>query len=426
MEMSHASLLSPFWCPLNIIIKCIYFRKGHRTQLYQNFICLSHGCNIKCHGCILITELSMKTKYHSFLKKYASYLVLFFLFFLLVFVLKNLQTKERKTTFNINFLERYKNTPTLEIAGFEEGENWKGNFTRDSGRTFDGDTGMNIFTQGKPNIITLFKPLNLTAFDAVFAYVNVDTEEMIKKIDTLVFTFQDKNKSRASFIVPSLKSGWNFLTMQKKEFKQNNFDWNEIEETFVELTSKKGETAQIALDRIWTEQSIKDKTDFISYPKEFFNLKTVGKKTFLHLGSPLLTQVLFNKMIEKNDFSYTVSFAPKKFGTFGLSFQTNTKIDEGYLFAIEGTQMNTWRLYKKEGKKEVTIIQDFLKSNIFEKEAYLWLRVEKKGTKIILSFSVNNQQYIPLKETEDSSFSKGYVGIFSKGSYLINSVEVKE
>ena len=34
-----------------------------------------------------------------------------------------------------------------------------GNFTRDSGRTFDGDTGMNIFTQGKPNIITLSKPL---------------------------------------------------------------------------------------------------------------------------------------------------------------------------------------------------------------------------------------------------------------------------
>jgi len=54
------------------------------------------------------------------------------------------------------------------------------------------------------------------------------------------------------------------------------------------------------------------------------------------------------------------------------------------------------------------------------------MRVEKKGNKMSLSFSVNNQQYIPLKETEDSSFSKGYVGIFSRGSYLINSVEVKE
>ena len=102
------------------------------------------------------------------MKKYASYFVLIFLFFFLAFVLKNLQNKERKTTFNINFLERYKDVPTLEIAGFEEGENWRGNFTRDSGRTFDGDTGMNIFTQGKPNIITLSKTLNLTAFDAVF------------------------------------------------------------------------------------------------------------------------------------------------------------------------------------------------------------------------------------------------------------------
>ncbi len=360
------------------------------------------------------------------MKKYASYFVLIFLFFLLAFVLKNLQNKERKTTFNINFLERYKDVPTLEIAGFEEGENWRGNFTRDSGRTFDGDTGMNIFTQGKPNIITLSKPLNLTAFDAVFAYVNIDTEEMIKRIDSLVIGFQTKDNNKATFVVPPLKPGWNLLSLPKKDFKQNQFDWGQVEETSVELTAKKGETAQIALDRIWTQKSIKDKTDFIVYPKEFFNLKTAGKKTFLHLGSPLLTQVLFNKSVEENDFSYTVSFAPKKFGTFGLSFQTNTKIDEGYFFAIEGEQTNTWRLYKKEGGKEVTIAQDSLKSNIFEKEAYLWLRVEKKGNKMNLSFSVNNQQYVSFKEVEDSSFSKGYVGIFSKGSYLINSVEVKE
>lgn len=368
----------------------------------------------------------LKTKYHSFFKKYASHLVLVFLFFLLVFVLKNLQNKERKTTFAINFLERYKDAPTLEIAGFEEGESWKGNFTRDSGRTFDGDTGMNIFTQEKSNIITLIKPLNLAPFDTIFAYIIIDSEEMIKKIDSLVIGFQTKDKNKATFIVQPLKSGWNLLTMSKNNFKQNKFNWKEIEETSVELTAKKGETAQIALDRIWTQQSMKGKTDFLSYPKEFFNLKTVGKKTFLHLGSPLMTRVLFNKIIERNDFSYTVSFAPKKFGTFGLSFQTNTNLDAGYFFAIEGEQTNTWRLYKKEGGKEITIAQDSLKSNIFEKEAYLWLRVEKKGNKITLSFSVNNQQYIPLKETEDSSFSKGYVGIFSKGSYLINSVEVKE
>lgn len=368
----------------------------------------------------------MKTKYHTFFKKNASYLVLIFLFFLLAFVLKNLQNKERKTTFNINFLERYKDAPTLEIAGFEEGENWKGNFTRDSGRTFDGDTGMNIFTQEKPNVITLSKPLNLNVYDTVFAYINVDTAEMIKKIDSLVIGFQTKDKNKATFVVPPLKLGWNLLTLTKSGFKQNKFDWGQVEEISVELTAKKGETAQIALDRIWSQQSMKDQTDFSSYPKEFFNLKTVGKKTFLHLGSPLLTQVLFNKTVERNDFSYTVSFAPKKFGTFGLSFQTNTRLDEGYFFAIEGTQMNTWRLFKKEGGKEITIAQDSLKSNIFEKEAYLWLRIEKKGYKIIPSFSINNQQYIPFKDVEDASFSKGYVGIFSQGSYLINSVEVKE
>lgn len=368
----------------------------------------------------------MKTKYRSFLKKYSSYLVLAFLFLLLVFILKNLQNKELKTTFNINFLEIYKDSPTLEIAGFDEGENWKGNFTRDSGRTFDGETGMNIFTQGKPNMITLHKPFDLSGYDNVFSYLYLDSEDEMRKIDSVVFGFQDKSDKDASFKAPSLKAGWNLLSMSKNKFVQNNINWKEISAVYVELIAKKGETAQIALDRIWAQKPLVFSNYFKSYTKQFPNLKTVGKKTFLHLGSPLLTQVLFNKMIGKNDFSYTVSFAPKKFGTFGLSFQTNTRLDEGYFFAIEGTQMNTWRLYKKKGGKEVVIAQDSLKSNLFEKEAYLWLRVEKKGNRITPSFSINNQQYIPFKEVKDASFSKGYVGIFSQGSYLINSVEVKE
>jgi hypothetical protein len=144
------------------------------------------------------------------------------------------------------------------------------------------------------------------------------------------------------------------------------------------------------------------------------------------LGSPFLTQTIFNKSVNNRDFSYTVSFAPKKFGSFGLSFQTNEKSDEGYFFVIEGAQMNAWRLYKKEGGNEVAISHGSLTSSIFEKEAYLWLRVEKKGNSLTPAYSINNQRYIPFKTIEDSSFSRGYVGIFSQGSFLVNSVEVKE
>lgn len=367
----------------------------------------------------------MKTKYHAFFRKYSSYLVLAFLFFLLAIVLKNLQNKERKTTFHLNFLERYKDVPTLEIAGFEEGENWKGNFTRDSGRTFDGDTGMNIFTQGKPNVITLNKPFDLFGYDNVYAYLYLDSEDEIRKIDSVVFGFRDKDDKGASFKVPTLKAGWNLLSMPKSKFVQNNINWKEISAVNVELIPTKGNTAQIALDRIWAQKPLKNTADFISYVKEYMNLKTLGKKTYLHLGSPFLTHTLFSKNIN-NDFSYTISLAPKKLGLFGLSFQTDTRLDNGYFFSIGGAQMDSWMFYKKEGGNTLPISNGRLKSNIFEKEAYLWLRVEKKGKDITFSYSVNNQLYVPIKELEDSSFSKGYMGIFSQGSYLINSVEVKE
>ena len=72
------------------------------------------------------------------------------------------------------------------------------------------------------------------------AYVNIDTEEMIKRIDSLVIGFQTKDNNKATFVVPPLKPGWNLLSLPKKDFKQNQFDWGQVEETSVELTAKKG------------------------------------------------------------------------------------------------------------------------------------------------------------------------------------------
>ena len=63
---------------------------------------------------------------------------------------------------------------------------------------------------------------------------------------------------------------------------------------------------------------------------------------------------------------------------------------------------------------------------MFEKDAYLWLRAEKKGDRIDISSSVNSQLFTPIIQTKDGTFKNGSLGVFSKGAYLIDSLEVKE
>ena len=77
-------------------------------------------------------------------------------------------------------MEQYKDSPTLKLPDLMR-ENWKGISLATRGGPLTGH-GYEYIYPGKPNIITLNKPLNLAPFDTIYTYVNIDTEEMIQKL----------------------------------------------------------------------------------------------------------------------------------------------------------------------------------------------------------------------------------------------------
>ena len=362
----------------------------------------------------------------SFYKKYIPYLLLTLLFFSLTYILKNIQFKERKTTFSQKFKEIYKDTPTVEIAGFNEAEQWQGNFTLDSLRSFDGATGMNLSSENQiQKKVTLQKQMNLSGYENIYVYVYAQSKEMIDNIEEFSVGFSLKDKSETMAPITGFHEGWNLVTIPMKLFKPPPSNFKEIDSVFLLLSSKKRVSTQISMDRLWTQKDVKNINIFSEFKPQFLNLKTIGKSTYLQTSSPEITNVVLNKEV-KNDFSYVVGFAPEKYGVFGMSFQTDKTNKNGYYFEASGQQMDSWRLYKREEGKETMLASGSFKNNVFEKGAYLWLMAEKKGDKIDISFSINSQLFTPIIQTKDNSFKKGFVGIYSKGSYLIDSLEVKE
>ncbi|OGK62628.1 hypothetical protein A2334_03350 [Candidatus Roizmanbacteria bacterium RIFOXYB2_FULL_38_10] len=360
-------------------------------------------------------------------KRYAPYIILGVISISFLLILRAYRPHELKTSLSLRFKELFSNTPTVEIAGFDEGENWKGNYTRDSMQTFDGETGVNLFsTQNKPNTVSLYKSFDLSPYKTIFAYIYLKNELIFQRVESLTVGFQSKDKDKTSYTIHDLKKGWSLIAMDKEDFKNKDFDWKKIDSTTLELVSKKGETVQLTFDRIWAQNPNSDSKLFLSYMSQFVNHKTIGKSTFLHLASPKSTNLVLRKLIEKNDFSYTVTFAPLKLGSFGLSFLTDPQLENGYFFTLNGKQMNQWQLTKKTKKNIAILAEGELKNNTLEKQAYLWLRVEKRGEKITPSISLDGQNYLSIQEYKDSAFSKGYLGVLYEGSFLVDSIEVKE
>jgi len=354
---------------------------------------------------------------------YAGFAVIVIVLF---FVLKNLGPRELKTSFSLNFPDTYAGKQTLEIANFGEGENWKGNYTFDSVRTFDDEVGMNIFsTQEVPASISRVRRLDLSGYDTLFAYVLAPDAQTASHIARLSIGFRNA-KDETSFKVTNLKEGWNYLVLAKKDFSSKNFDWKTTESAFVELVSKKGTTAQIALDRLWAQNSQMDNDAFLTYDKRYLNLKTLNKETYLNLASPIEASVLFDKEIKRDNFSYTVALAPLKPGSFGLMFGMDKSMKNGFRFTLAGNRMNSFVLEKLEENGHKVLSRGEIKNTLMEKEALLFMRVEQRGSKLTVGASYDNQEYQPITQTDDAVFSPGYAGIQYNGSYLIESVEVKE
>lgn len=359
------------------------------------------------------------------LPAWAVYFIFGFLCLGVLFILRLIRPSTLHTTYALAFPDIYQSTPTVEIAGFTEAERWKGMYTLDSQRSIDGETGMNIFSMnGTPTKITLQKKLNLKNYGKLYAYLFISDNANLQNLKQLSVGLTDGKGGAAAYNLTGLKVGWNYIAVNLADF-QPKIDLSDITTFTVELFSQKNQTTQITLDRIWTQPPLKTDS-FAKVDTTYVNLETLSKKTFLHLSSPAPVNTLFTKTTTVSRFAYTVGLSPLKSGTFGLSFLIDPKSTDGYYFLIAGRQMNEWHLIKKEGGHETELQQGALPGGTFENGAMVWIRVEKDGDDISLSYTINGQQYAAVTKYRDSTYNRGNFGLVSTGSYLIDSVDIKE
>ncbi len=333
-----------------------------------------------------------------------------------------------KTVLSIRFTEAYDKFPTTEIADFSQSENWKGDFTRDTMRTFEGETGLNLFsTNGKKAVITLNKSLSIPQNDTFFLYVFAANQEMVNRIQKLSLVFLTDNNS-TQYDIKNLTSGWNLITIPKNSFSPaggNDFSWNSVKAVSLSLEGKNDSFTQLTFNRIWSQKNL-TYASLASYSKNYTSLKTMARRTYLHLASPTSINTVFDKKVTARNFMYTTSFAPLTFGTFALSFLQDKASGDGYRFLLEEERMDHWKLVAIKHGKEVLLQQGKLRINTTEKEAYMWLRVKKIGSQITLFSSVNGNSFEQIGEVQDTRFSSGFMGIHSKGSYLVDSILINE
>lgn len=360
-------------------------------------------------------------------KRFIPYVLIALVLTAMFLLLNSFRPRERKMTFSRNFKETIKEDQSFEIAGFTEGESWNGNYTFDNARSFDGEVGMNIFsTPNSPVTITRIRPMDLSAYDAIYAFIYMPQEDTVSQIQELQIGFENEDGIRTTANLAPKQKGWNLVKTTKKAFSQKDFNWSQVTKTTVRLLSKNGFTVQIALDRIWAQNKM-DSSGFITgYTPEFVNLKKVNKDTYLHLAAPIAKSLGFDKEVG-NDFTYTVLLAPMKAGSFTLLFQTDKENNNGYRFSLDGSRMAQWKLAIRNNNAEKTIAEGLLKNSVLENEAYTWLRVEKKGSAITASYSLDGSRYQPIvDQVRDNTLRKGFIGIAYKGAYLIDSVSVEE
>jgi hypothetical protein len=358
--------------------------------------------------------------------KWVVYLIFTVLSLAVLFVLRVIRPHDLQTTYSLMFQDIYKKSPVLEIAAFQQSERWVGNYTFDSERSIDENVGMSIFSMNSsPTKITLKKNIDLSPYNDVHLYVYMDSRDSLDGIKSLRLLFSDSKEKEAYYEISPLKTGWNYIRIKLSDFVSENADRSAVRSVSLELTSKKNRTAQVSFDRLWAQHEVR-KEDFVSFDPSYVNLKTVFKKTYLHVSSPRETKVVFPKSLNTSSFSYTVGLSPLKFGALGISFLTDSRVENGYIFAVNGKTMDRWRILRRTDGKDTVLKSGALAPNTFEKGAMIWLRAEKKGNAISVSYTVNGQQYIPLTDISDRGFSKGYIGVLASGAYLIDSVDVKE
>lgn len=343
---------------------------------------------------------------------------IFFVFILVAYFSNFKRNTQSNLPLHFEWSNSYKNN-SIEIAGFTEEENWIGDYTLDSERSLDGNTGLNMYSQNNiQRDIRLIKEIDLTPYNFIFMTIYVEDEQFLQQKDNFIFYYITNEKKEFNTPIIGIKRGWNLF-----KFK-NTLTNKKVSAVGFKLNSLNKQVSQITLDRIWAEKNDRPYMSRISVLDPIsVSFKTIDAHTYLNLFSSGLNRISFIQSTELTDFTATFKAIPESKGSLGFFITSKELSDSEVSFLI--THENKWKLETTDKKNSQKNIASGKVQELYNISTPLWLRIIRKGSVLIVDYSINGNIFNTLVKTDKISIGPGSFGLLSNGSFLLDYLDLK-
>ena len=329
--------------------------------------------------------------------------ILLLLISLALFILE-----QQKKFITVDFSKHYYPNKTIELTGFEEGEQWRGNFSYDSKRVLEGKSSL-VFSSwyGAKNSITKEETVPLTdGYTKGYVSIFINEKKGLLSIDTLQLVLSESAENKKGFdLTPLLHVGWNRIPVVIPQ-------WKKIINLSFAITSKKGEIAEVNLDRFWIENTSVYTSDIITTKSQSISLRTIGDRTYIFFSSPDEESFTFNLPTSISRGAVTISLLPEQSKIVALSLNSTS-------MRISGKNMSQCVLYKDRTSVSEKILQTTSANN----NLYVFLKAEVKNNNILYSLSNNGIDFEQCGVVKTSE--KKPIQLILHGSYLVDSYSVE-
>lgn len=325
----------------------------------------------------------------------------------------------------------------MEIAKFEDGENWTGDGELNFADYFEGKSSLALGSQNHARStasLKLKKKFNFGDFSNYKLFVNLRSEfSNIEEFN--VFLVDDESKIAYKYSIREMNNGWNVLDLSKDKFSLTS--WPEvvnftgvlqtksaINKVVIELVSRPKTAVSVNIDYLRAEKDESYLGDWIFGNQESLSLRqnqSLLNLVLSNLGGNGIANI--KRITSARNYIVKAKFTPLNSGGFGFFLRGDYKSGFGYFFVMEGTGSNGWQIYKNgifdQKQQSIVLAKGIIDNFQAEKQKPYWLKAELKNNRLTFYFSLNDKDYVKIGETDDSSFSSGGVGIFSGGSMLM-------
>lgn len=312
---------------------------------------------------------------------------------------------EQRTRFiSYDLTKHYVNNKTIEIAGFEEGEQWQGNYSYDSERILEGKTSITLSSwAGKENSIFFMKDTAIPAgYRNGYLSVYVPDEKRLQAVSSFELHLNgEKTEEKIYSLGSELRAGWNRLAIAIPA-------WKKITNSSLYIVSKPQTIAEVNFDRFWIENTTSYKSDVFSTESPHVSLRTIGQRTYLYYASSALEPLTLNSPSKLQKGTLTIALIPEHAKEIQLTLNGTT-------LKLAGKSMDECELSNESGESKT----EKLSSVSGRDDLYVFLKVEIQGRKIVYSVSNNGVDFTSCGAVTFTQTKQ--VQLSLRGSYLIDS-----